>query len=353
MIEDNNIAPEDNQQNELKLDLPSTHSQDLEEVQARDRTDVEPYKAKLQSLLAECRKVVVGQDELLELLLICILADGHVLLEGVPGIAKTLSTKVMAKTLDTGFARIQFTPDLMPSDILGTSIFDMKESAFHYKKGPIFSNLVLIDEINRAPAKTQAALFEVMEEKQITFDGTRYEMSFPFVIMATQNPVEQEGTYQLPEGQLDRFLMKIVLDYPEYSDEVEILRMFKSNTGPLSIAHLQKIIDPAFIKECQQILEKIYVDDVMLEYITKMTVATRTHSKVYLGASPRASIAILRTAKVVALLAGRDFVLPDDIQYVAPHVMNHRLILSPDAEMESITPFMILSEIIKTLEVPR
>jgi len=274
-------------------------------------------------------------------------------LEGVPGIAKTLSAKVIAKTIDTKFSRIQFTPDLMPSDIIGTSIFNMKESEFHFKKGPIFSNVVLIDEINRAPAKTQSALFEVMEEKQISFDGVTYPMSKPFIVIATQNPIEQEGTYRLPEAQLDRFLMKINLSYPSEGEELQILERFKNKFGRPDLDNINTILDANRIEEIQRTLDKIYIEKQMLEYITQIVQATRNHGKIYLGASPRASLALLNTAKVTAVIAGRDFLIPDDVQFVAPHVLNHRLILSPDAEMEGLTSFMVIDDIIKSVEVPR
>jgi len=319
----------------------------------RPKADLSHISDKANSVFDACAKVIIGQKELIELMLTCIICDGHILLEGVPGIAKTLSAKVMAKTIDTEFSRIQFTPDLMPADILGTSIFNMKSSEFVFKKGPIFSNLVLIDEINRAPAKTQAALFEVMEEKQISFDGTTYPMSHPFIIIATQNPIEQEGTYRLPEAQLDRFLMKINLSYPSLDEELQIIDRFKNRPGRPDTSTVPAVLDSKGIKEIQDTLEKIYIEKQMLEYITQIVHETRNHSKVYLGASPRASLALLSSSKVTAVLAGRDFIIPDDIQFVAPHVLNHRMILTPDAEMEGLTPFNIIDEIIKTLEVPR
>lgn len=319
----------------------------------KQRLDLSPIQNKINSLITECRKYLVGQDELVELMIACILSDGHILLEGVPGIAKTLSARVLAKTIKSDFSRIQFTPDLMPSDILGTSLYNMKDSEFIFKKGPIFSNVVLIDEINRAPAKTQSALFEVMEEKQISFDGVEYQMEFPFIVIATQNPIEQEGTYRLPEAQLDRFLMKIILDYPSKETELNILKKFKNQIGKLDLKTIQTIISPSEIKEIQSLLEHIHIEDQMLEYITTIIQETRNHAKLYLGASPRASLAILRTSKVIAILAGRDFVIPDDIQYVCPHILNHRLILSPDAEMEGLTTKLIIDEILKSLEVPR
>lgn len=347
MMEDN-INPIPSQQEEQNA---------LEETPAlssfKQRLDLSPIQHKINNLITECRKYLVDQDELIELMIACILSDGHILLEGVPGIAKTLSARVLAKTIKSGFSRIQFTPDLMPSDILGTSLYNMKDSEFIFKKGPIFSNVVLIDEINRAPAKTQSALFEVMEEKQISFDGEEYQMEFPFIVIATQNPIEQEGTYRLPEAQLDRFLMKIILDYPSKETELNILKKFKNQIGKLDLSTIQPMLTATEIKEIQALMEQIHIEDQMLAYITTIIQETRNHAKLYLGASPRASLAILRTSKVVALLAGRDFVIPDDIQYVCPHILNHRLILSPDAEMEGLSTKMIIDEILKSLEVPR
>ena len=319
----------------------------------RSNLDLGHIQDGVEKVFAECGKVIIGQKELIELMLTCIISDGHILLEGVPGIAKTLSAKVMAKTIDTKFSRIQFTPDLMPSDIIGTSIFNMKDSEFHFKKGPIFSNVVLIDEINRAPAKTQSALFEVMEEKQISFDGVTYPMSQPFIVIATQNPIEQEGTYRLPEAQLDRFLMKINLSYPDENEELQILERFKNKFGRPDLDSIEAVLNLERIKEIQGTLDKIYIEKQMLEYITQIVQATRNHGKVYLGASPRASLALLNTAKVTAVIAGRDFLIPDDVQFVAPHVLNHRLILTPDAEMEGLTSFMVIDDIIKSVDVPR
>ncbi|MCL4135707.1 UNVERIFIED_CONTAM: hypothetical protein GTU68_008750 [Idotea baltica] len=315
--------------------------------------NLRPVQDKINAILTECKKVLIGQEELAELILICILSDGHILLEGVPGIAKTLAAKVISKTIDADFSRIQFTPDLMPSDILGTSIFNMKTAEFSFNKGPIFSNVVLIDEINRAPAKTQAALFEVMEEKQITFDGETYIMSYPFVVLATQNPIEQEGTYRLPEAQLDRFLMKINLGYPNRAQEVQIMQRFMHEIGRIDLSIIHAQLKAQDIHDIQELIKKIHIEDQMLSYIADIIHATRNHVKIYLGGSPRASLAILRCSKVTALMAGRDFVIPDDIQYVTPHILNHRLILSPDAEMEGLTPQLIIQDIIKSQEVPR
>lgn len=296
---------------------------------------------------------VIGQVEMVDLLMAGIFANGHVLLEGAPGVAKTLSAKVLAKSLNVDFSRIQFTPDMMPSDVLGTSVFNMKDSTFSFKKGPIFSNIVLIDEINRAPAKTQAALFEVMEERQITYDGERYPMSFPFLVIATQNPIEQEGTYNLPEAQLDRFLFKIKLDYPELHEEEQILQRYKNNISTPDLSSIEAVFDAAEIQKIQNTVEKVIVEDNLVKYIASITHKTRNHGKIYLGGSPRASLSIIKSAKAVAAIRGRDFVTPEDIQFVAKHVLNHRLILTPEAEMEGVRAEDVIEEILKTLEVPR
>lgn len=316
-------------------------------------TELEVMQSKVESLIEECGKMIIGQREMLELIVICVLSDGHILLEGVPGIAKTLAAKTVARTLDAEFSRIQFTPDLMPTDIIGTSIFNMKDSEFNFKKGPIFSNIVLIDEINRAPAKTQSALFEVMEEKQISYDGVLYNLDSPFLVIATQNPIEQEGTYRLPEAQLDRFLMKIQLKYPSAQDEVQILNRFKDDIGPADISVVNAVLSKADIQQMKAEVAKVYIKDDIIQYIVDLVSETREHSKIYLGASPRASLALMRTSKVAAMIAGRDFVIPEDIQYVAPHILNHRLILTPDAEMEGLDSYSIIEGIIKSKEVPR
>lgn len=309
--------------------------------------------AKVMDIRKEMGQFVIGQYEMVDLLLISILSNGHVLLEGVPGIAKTLTSKVLAKMLKTDFSRIQFTPDLMPSDVLGTSIFDMKESKFNFQKGPIFSNIVLIDEINRAPAKTQAALFEVMEERQITYDGEQYKMDFPFLVIATQNPVEQEGTYNLPEAQLDRFLFKIKLYYPSLDEEFAILNRYKNLVKAPDLDQINPILSAAELKEMQEIVKNVTITDGLLKYIAEITHKTRNHAKLYLGASPRASLTLVKASKAKAALQGRNFVIPDDIQHVAISALNHRLVLSPEAEMEGQKPEDIIQEIIRTIEVPR
>lgn len=308
---------------------------------------------KVNNVREELAKYIIGQHEMVELLMIGILSNGHILLEGVPGVAKTLSAKVLAAALNIDFSRIQFTPDLMPSDVIGTSVFNMKDSSFSFRKGPVFANIVLIDEINRAPAKTQAALFEVMEERQITYDGVTYPMSLPFLIIATQNPIEQEGTYNLPEAQLDRFLFKVKLDHPELDQEIEILQRYKNNIRMPDLTEVKSVFTAADIQKVQDIVENIIIEDNLLRYIANITHKTRNHGKIYLGGSPRASLSILKSAKAIAAIRGRDFVTPEDIQYVTPHVLNHRLILTPEAEMEGLRTQDVILEIVQTIEVPR
>jgi MoxR-like ATPase len=301
----------------------------------------------------EVQKVIIGQDEMLELLMIAIFTGGHVLIEGVPGIAKTLTAKLMAKTVQTEFSRIQFTPDLMPSDVTGTTIFNVKTSEFDFNKGPIFSNMVLIDEINRAPAKTQASLFEVMEERQISVDGVTYPMAFPFMVLATQNPIDQEGTYKLPEAQLDRFLFRIKLRYPSLSQEQQILRRFKDDFSKRQTANVNPVVSAADIRRCQEFVEKIHISDQLLDYIAAIVDNTRNNGDLFLGASPRASLAIMQSSKAVAAINGRNFVTPDDVQFVAYPVLNHRIILTPEREMEGMEVLDVVKDIISKVEVPR
>lgn len=317
------------------------------------RIDMLPIHQKLSAVRNEIAKVIVGQNKMVDLLLVSMLANGHVLLEGVPGVAKTITAKLLAKTLETGFSRIQFTPDLMPSDILGTLVFDTKKADFEYKKGPIFSNIVLIDEINRAPAKTQAALFEVMEERQITMDGQTYKMSSPFLVLATQNPIEQEGTYRLPEAQLDRFLMKIEIDYPDLEQEIEIIsreHLLKTNH---KLADVIKIMSAVEIEKYQGLVKEVRAEQQILAYIAKIVINTRQNPLLYLGASPRASIALLNSSKALAALRGRDFITPEDIKEVAYPVLGHRVVVSPEKEMEGITAKLIIKQIVESVEVPR
>lgn len=301
----------------------------------------------------EIGKVVVGQHEFVELLIAALFAGGHVLVEGVPGIAKTLTAKLLAQSLAVDFSRIQFTPDLMPSDVLGTTVFNLNNSEFSFNAGPIFSNIVLIDEVNRSPAKTQAALFEVMEEHQVTVDGTTHPMGFPFFVIATQNPVEQEGTYKLPEAQLDRFIVKINIDYPSLSEEQTILRRFRSDFRMKQQENIQAVLDSAAIKDCRSIVENIFIKDELLDYIAAIVHETRQNGDLFLGASPRASLAIMKMAKAVAAINGRNFVTPDDIQEVAYPVLNHRIILTPEREMEGYATRDVIEEIIKKIGVPR
>ena len=340
--------------NESENAAPETPAEETKPVfEQRDQTDLIWVAQKVNRVREEMRKYVIGQSEMIELLLAGIFSNGHLLLEGVPGVAKTLSSKALSRVLDVGFSRIQFTPDLMPSDVIGTSVFNMKETAFQFKKGPIFSNIVLIDEINRAPAKTQAALFEVMEERQITYDGQCYELSFPFLVVATQNPVEQEGTYNLPEAQLDRFLFKIKLDYPTLEEETAILTRYKDQIKSPSLEEIQAIFTASELMKVQSIVEKIIVEDRLIQYVAQVIHKTRNHGKLYLGGSPRASLSILKASKAFAAIRGRDFVTPDDIQFVAVHVLNHRMILTPEAEMEGTRVEDIITEILQSVEVPR
>ncbi|QDA61133.1 AAA family ATPase [Hymenobacter jejuensis] len=317
------------------------------------RTDFSRLSASAEAVRRELGKVIVGQQQLVELLLTAILADGHVLLEGVPGVAKTLIAKLLARTLDVPFSRIQFTPDLMPSDVLGTSVFRPNKAEFEFRPGPIFSSIILIDEINRAPAKTQSALFEVMEERHITQDGTTYQMQEPFVVLATQNPVEQEGTYRLPEAQLDRFLFKINVGYPTAQEEVAILQGHHSGFGGIPLDAVQPVLSAAQIAELRQQVRRQHVEPKLLEYIAQLVGQTRAHKALYLGASPRASLALLNGAKALAALRGRDFVTPEDIQFLAPSVLRHRILLTPEREMEGGTPDEVVQLIIQQVEVPR
>jgi MoxR-like ATPase len=308
---------------------------------------------KVNELRTEIGKHVIGQEHIVELILAGIFANGHVLLEGVPGVAKTLSAKLIARLMKVDFSRIQFTPDLMPSDVIGTSVFNMKDGRFIFNKGPIFSNIVLIDEINRAPAKTQAALFEVMEERQITFDGIQYPMEFPFLVIATQNPIEQEGTYSLPEAQLDRFIFKIKMDYPSLEEEAHILTRYKAANGPIDMDTITPLFSSEDIKRVHSLMQEMVVEASLINYIAAITHRTRSHAKLYLGASPRASLSMLRAGKALAALRGRDFITPEDIQYIALPVLTHRIILTPEAEMEGITTEEVIRQILAEIEIPR
>ncbi|MEZ0452112.1 AAA family ATPase [Sphingobacterium thalpophilum] len=318
-----------------------------------NRTDVSVLYDKMAQVKAEVKKVIVGQDELLDMLLISILASGHALIEGLPGVAKTLSAKLIARTISSDFKRIQFTPDLMPSDVTGSSILDLKTNEFEFRKGPIFANIVLIDEINRAPAKTQAALFESMAERQVSVDGNTYGLPVPFVVFATQNPIEHEGTYRLPEAQLDRFLFKINVNYPELEQELQILREHHAQQAVNKEDQVGTVISAAEIASFQRLIKSIFVHEELLTYIAQVIIKTRTNPSLTLGASPRASIALLESAKASAALNGRDFVTPEDIRRVAPAVLGHRVMLTPEREMEGFTTAYVIDQILNTVDIPR
>lgn len=317
------------------------------------RTDLTQLNEAVQAVRNQIKQIIVGQDEMVRLIITAILADGHVLLEGVPGVAKTLTAKLTARSLDVQFSRIQFTPDLMPSDVLGTPVFNPKEGTFDFKRGPVFSNIVLIDEINRAPAKTQSALFEIMEERQVTMDGKTYQMQPPFMVIATQNPIEQEGTYRLPEAQLDRFLFKVIVPYPTESEEFEMLMQFHQMGNENVVRSVQPVIKAEQIEAIRKQVKTIIIDEKLLQFIAKFIHQTRNHKSIYLGASPRASLAIMNAAKAMAAINGRDFVTPDDILEVIPPVLRHRIILSPDKEMEGVTEDTVLKQIIQSMDIPR
>ncbi|MFD2571230.1 AAA family ATPase [Spirosoma soli] len=318
------------------------------------RIDLTSLTTAVDAIRAEVGKVIVGQHQTVDLLLAALLADGHVLIEGVPGVAKTLTAKLLAKTMSVGFSRIQFTPDLMPSDVLGTSIFVPKEGDFVFKQGPIFSNLVLIDEINRAPAKTQAALFEVMEERQVTNDGTTYHLDEPFMVLATQNPIEQEGTYRLPEAQLDRFLFKIVVGYPALTEEVDILRGHHQRRNLSdAVEAATAVLTGDQLASLRSQVHQVHVEDKLFDYIAQIVQSTRANKSLYLGASPRASVAILNSAKALATLRGRDFITPEDVQELAAPVLRHRVLLTPEREMEGGTADEVIAQLVQKIEVPR
>lgn len=360
---DSNQAPKASESTEPQANTPIEAGEPKDEIPAKDRpfaglpneTDqaAREVQEAVRAIKAEIGKVIIGQKATIDMLIAALLTNGHVLLEGVPGIAKTLTSKLMSKCLDTDFSRIQFTPDLMPTDIIGTSIFDMKRSEFYFKRGPIFSSVILIDEINRAPAKTQAALMEVMEEEQVTVDGTTYPMAHPFFVVATQNPVEQEGTYKLPEAQLDRFMFKLEIGYPSQAEEEEMLKRFSTDFYGKSEATVKSVISTGDIMKYRVYVEEVFIKDELLRYIAELISLTRNNSDLYLGASPRASINIVKGAKALALMAGRSFVTPDDIKRVAYPILNHRLILSYDREIEGIAMSEVVEGLLRKLEVPR
>jgi MoxR-like ATPase len=325
----------------------------MEQPIFQNRIDLSQLQQAVSNIKTEINKIIVGQDEMIELLIAAILADGHVLIEGVPGVAKTLTAKLLSRTMSVQFSRIQFTPDLMPSDIIGTSIFNLKTSEFEFKPGPLFSNIVLIDEINRAPAKTQSALFEAMEERQITVDGKTYQLSPPFIVLATQNPIEQEGTYRLPEAQLDRFIFKIEVDYPSLEDETKIISDYHVRKNSIDLTSVNNVLNASDVKSYRDKVGEIHIEANLISYIAKIVNQTRNNSALYLGASPRASLSILTSSKAIAAMRGRDFVTPDDIKFVTIPVLKHRVMLTPEKEMEGLSTTEIIKQIIEKIEIPR
>lgn len=318
-----------------------------------NRIDLTVLQDKMDAVRQEIKKVIVGQDRVINMLLISILAGGHSLIEGLPGVAKTLTAKLIAKAIRSDFKRIQFTPDLMPSDVTGSSILDLKTNEFEFRKGPIFGNIILIDEINRAPAKTQASLFECMSEQQVTVDGHTYRMASPFIVFATQNPIEHEGTYRLPEAQLDRFLFKINIHYPELDQELEILKEHHLQKAGNKEDLVRDVVSSDEIIHFQHLSKLVYVHEDVLHYITQVVVQTRSNPNLSLGASPRASIALLEASKAFAALQGRDFVTPEDVKYVASPILGHRVQLTPEKEMEGFSSEYIIKQLVESVEIPR
>ncbi|MDF2431340.1 MAG: MoxR-like ATPase [Mucilaginibacter sp.] len=325
----------------------------MEEEIFEQRTDLSKLNIAVEQIKATIAKIIVGQQESIDLLIAGILADGHILIEGVPGVAKTLTAKLIAKSIEAKYSRIQFTPDLMPSDILGTSVFNPKTADFEFKHGPIFGNIILIDEINRAPAKTQSALFEVMEERQLTIDGKTYKMEEPFTVLATQNPVEHEGTYRLPEAQLDRFMFKIEIKYPSLDEEIAIITRQHQHKTTDQLNEVTSVLSGSDIGALRQQVLAFHVDEKLLIYVAKIIHESRNNKSLYLGGSPRASLAIVNSAKAIAAIKGRDFITPDDIIYVAAPVLRHRIMLTPEKEMEGVTPDDVIAQLIQKIEVPR
>jgi MoxR-like ATPase len=322
---------------------------DIKELNER----IEKESSFVDLLTIEMNKVTIGQKHLIESLLVGLLSNGHILLEGVPGLAKTLAIKSLANTINAKYSRIQFTPDLLPADLLGTMIYSQKKEEFTIKKGPIFANFILADEINRAPAKVQSALLEAMQERQITIGESTFKLEEPFLVMATQNPIEQEGTYRLPEAQLDRFIFKINVTYPELTEEIGILQghLARHSANPL------KEVEPQLSKddlvEFRELVSQVHVEESVLRYIATLVNETRSFPDIYLGGSPRASVAILRSSQAYAALQGRDFVTPEDIKSMAIPVLRHRIILTPEKEMEGVSTDQVIEEVINKVEVPR
>lgn len=317
------------------------------------RTDLASVESAVDALRTAIGTVIVGQEGMVDELIACLLAGGHALVEGVPGIAKTLTTKLLARASGLDYSRIQFTPDLMPADVTGASVFSPKTEEFSFRRGPIFAQMVLIDEINRAPAKTQAALFEVMEERHVTVDGTTYSVPLPFMVVATQNPIDQEGTYRLPEAQLDRFLFKVVVPYPSLDEEVEMAQRYQGFRGKMDEDQVEAVLDADAIRSSREAVRGVQVEESVLRYAAEIVGATRTSPALYLGASPRATLAIVAGAKAVAAMSGRDFATPDDVRAVVAPALRHRVMLTAEREIEGMTPETVVRQIVEEIEVPR
>jgi len=330
-------------------DAPNTSDPDL----YTSHLELGSVRTAVDALREEIGRLVVGQAAMIDELIACLLAGGHALIEGVPGVAKTLTAKLLAKASGLEYSRVQFTPDLMPADVLGTSVFRPQQGDFEFHPGPVFAQIVLIDEINRAPAKTQAALFEVMEERQATVDGTRYPMAAPFMVVATQNPVEHEGTYNLPEAQLDRFLFKVVVGYPSLDEEVTMLERFQSHGGFLDLDRVHSVLDASTVEDAQRAVRSVRAEAAVLRYAAEIVGATRAHPALALGASPRATLALVRGAKAVAAMSGRDFATPDDLRAIVAPALRHRILLTPEREIEGVRPEGVLRRIVEEVEVPR
>ncbi|MFY7730211.1 MAG: AAA family ATPase [Flavobacterium sp.] len=352
MTEFDNINPDHNDYLP-KAEQTEATQQESDTLHFDGRLNLSKLTEGIAAIRQEISSVIVGQHQMTDQLIVALLSNGHVLIEGVPGVAKTVTVKLLSKALSLDFSRIQFTPDLMPSDILGTSVFNLSKSDFNFKKGPVFSNFVLIDEINRAPAKTQAALFEVMEERQITVEGESHILEAPFLVIATQNPIEHEGTYRLPEAQLDRFLFKINIKYPTLVEEIKILERENAIKSGDKLDHVNAVINREQILEFQALVKQIVIAPELLGYIAKIVNNTRENAYLYLGASPRASIAILNASKGFAAINGRDFVTPEDIKNAAIPVLRHRVTVAPEREMEGLTGEQIIRQIIDAVEIPR
>lgn len=341
------------QENSQDPTNPEANADEQSNQEFTSRIDLSGVEKLTKSIRKEIGKVIIGQHEMIDQLITALLANGHVLIEGVPGVAKTLTTKLLARTINSDFSRIQFTPDLMPADVIGTSIFNTKKSDFEFKKGPIFSNIVLIDEINRSPAKTQAALFEVMEERQITVDGKTYQMDDPFMVIATQNPIEHEGTYRLPEAQLDRFIFKIEVPYPSIDEEIKILDGSFDRGNVIDISSLDQVVSAEDITNQRKVINKVHVEPELMKYIAQIIQNTRNSSSISIGASPRASVFVMRGAQAYAAINGRDFITPEDVKAIIKPILRHRITLTPEKEMEGITPDQIISMLLEKVEVPR